>query len=192
MGRVDDAKRWYAKLAKDYSATNAGIRARGALRRLNLAGQPLDLKGRSLTGQDIDSAQYKGKVTLVVFWATWAKPYTDDLPKLTDIHKRYQRSGFEVLGVNLDADASGIRAYLTQNGGGTWQNIREPGGTDGKLARDFGIVSVPTMFLVDKSGAVAGAITADNLETAVKTLLLGQKLEDAPRQGALGIQPVKR
>lgn len=192
MGRVDDAKRWYTQLVKDHSVSNAGIRARGALRRLNLAGQRLDLKGRSLTGQDIDAAQYKGKVTLVVFWATWAKPYTDELPKIIDVHKRYQRSGFEILGVNLDADASGLRAYLAQNGGGTWQNIREPGGTDGKLARDFGIVSVPTMFLVDKSGAVAGAITAEDLETAVKTLLLGQKLDGVPRQGALGPQPVKR
>ena len=67
MGRLDDAKRWYSQLVKDYSATNAGIRARGALRRLGLAGKPLELQGRSLSGQDISSAQYRDKVTLVVF-----------------------------------------------------------------------------------------------------------------------------
>lgn len=188
VGRIDDAKRWYGVLVKDQARTNAGIRARGALRRLDLAGQPLQLAGRSLTGQQISAAQYAGKVTLVVFWATWARPYTDDLPKIAAIHDKYQRAGFDILGVNLDADASGIQAYLTKNGG-NWQHIRDPGGTDGQLAREFGIVSVPTMFIVDKTGRVAGAVTADTLETAVVAMLKGQPLDAPARQGAAAALP---
>ncbi len=189
MGRVDDAKRWYGVLVKDHERTNAGIRARGALRRLDLAGKPLQLAGRSLDGNKIDASQYRGKVTLVVFWATWAQPYTDDLPKLVDVHKKYQRAGFEILGVNLDADAQGIPAYLARNGGGNWQHIRDPGGTDGQLARAFGIVSVPTMFIVGKDGRVAGGVAAESLETAVQTLLKGQALDAPARQGAAGLAP---
>lgn len=190
-GRVDDAKRWYSQLVKNHPQTNAGIRARGALRRLDLAGKPLQLSGKSLTGQAIDSTQYRGKVTLVAFWATWAQPYTVELPKLVALHKKYQRSGFEILGVNLDADASGINAYITKNGG-QWNHIRDAGGTDGKLARDFGIVSVPTMFIVDAAGRVAGAVTVDNLETAVQAMLKGQPIDGAPRQGAAGPKPVRK
>ncbi len=190
-GRVDDAKRWYGQLVKDHGQTNAGIRARGALRRLDLAGKPLQLAGKSLNGKPVDSSQYRGKVTLVAFWATWAQPYTDELPKIVALHKKYQRSGFEILGVNLDADASGISTYITKNGG-NWNHIRDPGGTDGKLARDFGIVSVPTMFLVDAAGRVAGAVTVDNLEGSVQALLKGQKLDGATRQGATGPQPVRK
>ncbi|HIE96664.1 MAG TPA: redoxin domain-containing protein [Planctomycetes bacterium] len=189
-GRIDDAKRWYGQLVKDHARTNAGIRARGALRRLDLTGKPLQLAGRSLNGQPIDASQYRGKVTLVVFWATWAKPYTDDLPKLIAAHTKYQRSGFEILGVNLDADAGGIQPYLAKNGG-TWQHIRVPGGTDGQLAKDFGIVSVPTMFVVDKAGRVAGGVTADNLEQAVVLLLKGQPLDAPSRQGAAGLTPTR-
>ena len=189
MGRIDDAKRWYNQLVTDHARTNAGIRARGALRRLDLAGKPLQLAGRSLTGQAIDAAtNYRGKVTLVVFWATWAKPYTDDLPRLVDIYRKYQPSGFEILGVNLDADAGGIQSYLARNGG-AWQHIRDAGGTDGQLARDFGIVSVPTMFLVDKTGRVAGSVTTENLEAAVDALLKGQALDAPRRQGAAGPTP---
>lgn len=191
MGRVDDAKRWYAQLAKDHAQTNAGIRARGALHRLDLAGKPLQLSGKSLNGQTVDASQYRGKVTLVVFWATWARPYTDDLPKLVALHEKYQRNGFEILGVNLDADASGINAYIAQNGG-KWQHVRDAGGTDGQIARDFGIVSVPTMFIVDKAGRVAGAVTVENLEPAVQALLQGQGLDQVPRQGALGPFPVRK
>jgi hypothetical protein len=189
-GRLDDAKRWYSQLVKDHAQTNAGIRARGALRRLDLTGKPLQLAGQSLDGKPIDASQYRGKVTLVVFWATWARPYTDDLPKLIAAHTKYQRSGFEILGVNLDADASGVQPYLVKNGG-KWQHIRVPGGTDGKLAKDFGIVSVPTMFVVDKTGRVAGGVTADNLEQAVVSLLKGQPLASPSRQGAAGLSTPK-
>ncbi|MEZ6126365.1 MAG: redoxin domain-containing protein [Planctomycetaceae bacterium] len=183
MGRVDDARRWYGQLVKDHGQTNAGIRARGALRRLDLAGKPFQLAGKSLAGQQIDAAMYKGRVTLVVFWATWAKPYTDELPALVELHKKYQKNGFEILGVNLDADAGGINTYITQSGG-QWQHIRDAGGTDGQIARDFGIVSVPTMFLVDKAGKVAGAVTMENLEPSILALLANQPLDGATRQGA--------
>ena len=191
IGRVDDAKRWYAQLVKDHPGSNAGARARGALRRLDLAGKPLQLAGRSLTGAQLNAAQYKGKVTLVIFWATWAQPYTADLPRLTALHKKYQRSGFEILGVNLDADAGGIQGYMAKHGG-AWHHIRDAGGTDGKLARDFGIVSVPTMFLVDKSGLVAGAVTAENLEGAVQSLLQGKPIQTPSRQGTASRTPSRK
>ena len=107
---MDDARRWYGQLVKDHADTNAGGRARGALRRLDLTGNPLQLAGKTLQGRPLDISAYKGKVTLVVFWATWAQPYTEDLPGLVALHKKYQRSGFEILGVNLDANPAGIAA----------------------------------------------------------------------------------
>lgn len=177
IGRIDDARAWYTELAKTYERTNAGIRARGALKRLALTGTKMDLAGRSLVAnQQLSAAQYKGKVTLVVFWATWASPFTNDLPKITDLYKKYQPSGFEILGVNLDSTADTIQPYMKQYGI-TWQNIRDAGGLDGQVASDYGIVLVPTMFILDKNGVVAGSITTENLEYAVQTLLKGEKLE---------------
>lgn len=178
IGRIDDAKRWYATLVQKHGQSNAGIRARGALKRLDLAGKPIALAGKNLQGQLIDVNQYRGRVTLVAFWATWAQPYTDGLPKLNALYQKYNRSGFEILGVNLDADASGLSAYLQKNGG-AWQHIRDAGGTDGQIAKDFGIVTVPTMFIVDKAGRVAGAVTMENIEAAITALLQGKPLSAA-------------
>jgi thiol-disulfide isomerase/thioredoxin/flagellar hook-basal body complex protein FliE len=183
MGQIDDARAWYTRLAKDYERTNAGIRARGALKRLDLTGKPLVLEGKSLDNRPLASSAYKGRVTLVVFWATWAMPFTDDLPKLNEVHKKYKAEGFEILGVNLDSSADALPAYLKQHGI-AWNSIRDAGGTDGQLAREYGIVSVPTMFLVDKSGVVAGGIATANLEAGVQALLKGNKLESATRQSA--------
>lgn len=192
-GRLDDARAWYDRLAKDYARTNAGIRARGAIKRLSLTGTRLDISGRSLAGQQIASSQYKGKVMLVVFWATWARPFTDDLAAVNEVYKKYQASGFEILGVNLDSNTDTLQPYLKQYGI-AWQSIRDAGGTDGVLARDYGIVSVPTMFMVDKDGVVAGSIATANLEAAVQTLLKGGKLDSSPRQSqsAAGTTPAKQ
>ena len=110
-----------------------------------------------------------------MFWATWATPYTKDLPTIEAAYGKYQKAGFEVLGVNLDANAASVAPFI-QKYGGRWQHIRDAGGTDGALAKDFGIVSVPTMFLVDKQGIVRGGITSENLNQAVESLLQGKPL----------------
>lgn len=191
MGRLDDARAWYQRLAKDYERTNAGIRARGALKRLSLTGNQLQLAGRSIQGQPLNAADYRGRVTLVVFWATWALPFTEDLPKINEIHGKYKPAGFDILGVNLDANADAVPPYLRRHNV-TWNSIRDAGGTDGQLAREFGIVSVPTMFIVDKSGVVAGGITTENLEFAVQALLQGRNLEDASRQSSAGVPNPKQ
>ncbi len=180
MGRLDDARGWYTRLATNHPRTNGGIRARGALRRLDLTGKKLELSGPSLTGQNLSAAQYQGRVLLVIFWATWATPYAKDLPAIEAVYARHRKAGFEVLGVNLDPNAASLKPFIDKYGG-RWQHIRDPGGMDGKLARDYGIVSMPTMFLVDKRGVVAGGITVENLEQAVETLLQGKSLGDASR-----------
>ena len=183
MGRLDDARSWYTRLAANHPRTNGGIRARGALRRLDLTGKTLELSGPSLTGQSIDVSQYHGRVLLVVFWATWATPYAKDLPTIEAVYKKHRSAGFDILGINLDSNAASLKPFI-EKFGGRWQHIRDAEGMDGKLARDFGIVSVPTMFLVDKRGVVAGGIATENLDQAVQTLLQGKTLSGSSR--ALG------
>lgn len=185
MGRLDDARRWYGVLVSSHPREKAGIRAKGALRRLSLAGKPLELSGRTITGQNINASSYRGKVTLVVFWATWAQPYTESLPTLIAAQQKYGRSGFEILGVNLDSNAAGIPGYIAKHGG-NWPHLRDPEGAEGKLSADFGIVTVPTMFIVDKAGRVAGGVTAETLDSAVQLLLQGKPLQSAARSGLVG------
>jgi tetratricopeptide (TPR) repeat protein len=192
MGRIDDARAWYAELAKNYPETEGGVKARGALRRLTLTGQKLDLAGTTLQGQKLSSRQYAGKVTLVVFWASYAQPFTDDLTAIKAAYAKYQKSGFEILGVNMDTDLTAVGSYLKAQGI-TWQNLREAPSQDGQQPGDygFGIVSVPTMFLVNKDGTVEGGITAANLDYAVDALIQGKKLETTPAQGNAATTPEK-
>jgi len=151
----DDARKYYETLARDFPATDNGRKAAGALRRLDLVGKPIELRGPNLRGQEVDAAQYRGKTLLISFWASWADPFRKDLPELNRIYAKYRPKGFEIIGVNLDNDRADLDAFLKENPL-AWTQVFEPGGIDkSPYAVDFGILSaLPTMILVDPQGKV--------------------------------------
>ncbi|QDT83149.1 redoxin domain-containing protein [Gimesia chilikensis] len=165
-GKVAESKKWYTKLVESHASSEAGTRGAGALRRMNLAGQELELSGKGLAGGGIDAKQYRGKVLLVIFWSSWCKPCTEDLPQIQDLYNKYHSQGFDVLGINLDATPELAEAYIKQHKV-AWAHIHEEGGLESAPARDFGVISLPTMFLVDKSGKVVNrsATVADVKKT---------------------------
>ena len=152
-GKASDARKWFAQLAEDYPKTTAGKKAAGAITRLEVKGKPLPLAFAGLEGGKIDIRNYRDKAVLVVFWATWCKPCFEDLPKLKALYQQYRSQGFEVIGVNLDNSPNGVKGYMQQNGM-TWPQIHEAGGLESPPSLAFGVISLPTMFLVDKKGLV--------------------------------------
>ena len=151
--REAEARKYYTQLTEQSPGTEWGKKAAGALKRLDLVGKPLILKAVDLKGQTIDVAAYRGKTVLVTFWATWAEPAKRDLPELAKLYKQFNPKGFEVISVNLDNDKDELDAFLKENPL-PWPEIFEPGGMENRLATEFGIISLPTMFLVDPDGKV--------------------------------------
>lgn len=178
MGLLKEAAQWYQKLSQDYPETAGGKRAQGALKRLNLKGNPIQLAGRTLQGTSLSTAQYRGKVLLVVFWASYAQQFTQDISALNGIYAKYQKQGFEIVGVNMDVDPASARQWITANSV-RWPSLLDPPPQQGAPPGDFGfgIVSLPTMLLVDRSGRAAGGITPVDLEAGVGALLEGKPLE---------------
>ncbi len=170
-GKVAESKKWYTRLVESHGATEAGTRGAGALRRMNLAGKELELAGTSIAGGNLDSKQYRGKVLLVIFWSSWCKPCTEDLPQILELYSKYHNKGFDVLGINLDATSDLAHAYIKQHKI-PWAQIHEQGGLESAPARDFGVISLPTMFLVDDSGKVVNrSATVSDLKKALPNLL---------------------
>ena len=158
------ARTFYNRLATDFPETEAGKKAAGALKRLDLVGKPFDLKGPGLNGATIDAAAARGKTLLVTFWATWAEPAKRDLPDLIKLYNaKHKADGLEIIGVNLDNDRETLDAFLKANPT-PWPQVFEPGGMDGRLADEYGIISLPTMILVDPQGKVINR----NIRTAAE------------------------
>ncbi len=152
-GEEKTAREQYAKVVEKYPASEASKKAGGAVRRLDLVGKSLALKGPGLKNETIDSTQLAGKTLLYVFWATWAGPFKAEMPELVKVYQKYHDKGLEIVGINLDNERGEVDAFLKEHHV-TWPEIFEGGGMESRLAIEYGIISVPTMFLVDADGKV--------------------------------------
>jgi thiol-disulfide isomerase/thioredoxin len=175
----DDARTYYDQLVRDFAGSEAGKKAAGALKRLNLVGKAIDLKGMGLRSQEIDAAQFRGKTLLVTFWASWADPVRRDLPELLKVYQKSRGKDFEILGVNLDNERADLDAFLQENPL-PWPQIFEPGGMEkNRFATDYGIIALPTMVLVDAQGKVVNRNirSAAELERQLEKVLAGKQAD---------------
>jgi len=170
-GKLEKARKWYERIVEENEGSPAAVRARGALKRVDLVGKTLVLAGTALDGSPIDVKQFRRKLLCVVFWDTSSKPALEDLPLLKTLYDAHHAQGFEILGVNLDPVKAAVIPVLTQHSA-KWPQIHDAGGPESTIAREFGINSLPTMFIVDADGKVLnrGASIADLKTTLAEKL----------------------
>ncbi len=160
----DKAKGYYKRLSEQFPESEIGKKAVGALKRLEIVGQPLTLKGKTTTGQTVDLSRASGKYVAVVFWASWAEPARKDLAELAKLAA--SRSGdLEVVTVSLDNTAEDLQAFLKTNPV-SLPIVFEPGGMEGRLATEYGVISLPTVFLIDPTGKVSNRLVRTSAEIA--------------------------
>jgi thiol-disulfide isomerase/thioredoxin len=181
-GEEDEAGKQYAKVVQNHPGTEAARKAAGSLRRLELVGKELALKGSGLQNEAIDTSQYRGKTVLVVFWASWATPFKSELPELKKVAEKYRDRGLEVVGVNLDNERPEVDAFLKENPL-AWPQIFEGGGLEGRLPVEYGITSVPTMFLADAQGKVVNR----NIRTSAEAGRQIEKLLGGAQKDSAGV-----
>lgn len=170
-GQYDQAITLYGQLATDFPQAPSAPKAKGAKTRLSSVGKPIVLKGQGVDGKPVDLAKYKGKVVLIHYWATWCEPCKADMAQLKELKAKYAKPGFELIGVNLDSNVKEVGEYLKQNKL-PWAQVYEPGGLESRLANELGILTLPTMILVDEKGNVVDRnIHVTQLDTELKKRL---------------------
>ena len=155
-GKTDRAAGLYRTIAQKYEDTPIGRKATGALRRLGLVGKPLEFTMPLVSGGTVTEEDYRGKVLLMTFWSTDCKPCRDNLPILKDLKDRFGDDGFEILAVSLDAGPNPIKPYVRRFKI-DFPVGYEPGAYESPTAMHYGIVTLPTMILADRTGRVLGA-----------------------------------
>jgi len=96
-------------------------------------------------------ADYRGKVVVLNFWASWCPPCVEELPLLQRTHERLERQNATVVGVNL-RDVSEDALDFVRRYGLTYPSLRDP---DADFARDYGTTGYPETFVIDRQGRIA-------------------------------------
>jgi thiol-disulfide isomerase/thioredoxin len=131
------------------------------------------LKVVSTTGQKISLANYKGHVLILDFFATWCAPCRKAIPHFIGLSRKYNKQGLEILGMSADEDADKeVREFIGE------QKIIYPVAIAGEdMITDYGIRSLPTVYVINKKGVIAEKYMGFNddmaasMETLIKKLL---------------------
>jgi peroxiredoxin len=127
---------------------------------------------RDIDGKDIALSDYKGKVILLDFWATWCAPCRKEIPGFVDLYRRYKQKGFVVLGVSVDESAADVKKFAKK------LKVNYPillGGARDDLQEAFGPPGFPTAFIIGRDGTIrsqhTGLTPLEELERTIKQLL---------------------
>jgi cytochrome c biogenesis protein CcmG/thiol:disulfide interchange protein DsbE len=140
-----------------------------------------DFQLKDDSGNSVKLADYRGKVVLLNFWATWCGPCKIEIPWFMEFQQQYKDKGFEVLGVAMDDDGwTAVKPYIAEHK----MNYRVVLGTDAVATAYGGIESLPTTFVIDQDGHItASHIGLVNKDEYVKEIQ--QLLETRTRNGAV-------
>lgn len=107
---------------------------------------------KDANGQTVRLSDYKGKVVLLDFWATWCGPCKLEIPWFMEFEKQFKDQGFAVVGVSMDEDGwAAIKPYVQD----MKMNYRVLLGNDAVSAAYGGLDSLPTTLLIDRDGGIA-------------------------------------
>ena len=102
-----------------------------------------------VSGQSVSLADFKGKVVILDFWATWCPPCKREIPDFIKLHSEYGSKGVQIVGIALD-QLDKVKAFVKENG----MNYPVLMGTNEVAASYGGVEAIPTTFLIDKSGKI--------------------------------------
>jgi peroxiredoxin len=132
-------------------------------------------------GKTVRLSDYKGKVVLLDFWATWCGPCKIEIPWFIEFERQYKDKGFSVIGVAMDEEGwTVVKPFISELA----INYRILQGTDSTAQLYGGVDALPTTFLIDRDGKIAathvGLAGKDDFEDGIK------KLMGSPSAGMFG------
>lgn len=140
-----------------------------------------DFTVRDLEGHDVTLSQFRGKVVLLNFWATWCGPCNIEIPWLMEFHQKYNARGFTVLGVAMDEEGKTAVTPFVQTKRFRLGDARQPMnypivlGNDEIADKFGGLLGFPTSILISKSGHVVqrvdGLVSYDEIDKTIQAEL---------------------
>jgi len=143
---------------KAYPKFQGRAMVEGLLESMKLIGtEAKDFTTTDLDGNAVKLSDFRGKVVLLDFFASWCAPCRDEMPNLVELHAKHRARGFEIVGVSLDKTVDDAKGYVGE-AGITWTvTFTEPGGWQNPVARLYEVHGIPQTYLIDGEGKILHA-----------------------------------
>jgi len=116
-------------------------------------GKPVDIQFAALDGREVDLTKMNGKVVMVEFWSTTCGPCIAGIPAMKALYEKFHKRGFEIIGISVDDRESAVREFVAEKAL-PWPQHFDGKGWENKFAVRYGVFSLPTIWLIDKRGAL--------------------------------------
>lgn len=135
-------------------------------------GANVDFELKDLSGKSVKLSDYRGKIVLVNFWATWCGPCRFEIPVFVKLKRQYQKRGFEVIGISMD---EGSQEEVAEFARQYEINYSVVIGAFAKLDAFGTIKALPTSFVIDRDGRIhsrhQGLLGLNEIENELPKLL---------------------
>lgn len=129
-----------------------------------VSGTAPDFQTTTPSGEPVSLKEYRGKVVLLTFWATWCEPCKKEMPEIQAAYEAHKEEGLTVLAVNFGEKAEEAQAFADKMG------LTFPVLLDRKIniAEQYGVVSLPVTFFIDRNGIIrervfGGTLTKESI-----------------------------
>lgn len=120
----------------------------------------------------ISTKNFRGKVFLIDFWASWCTPCRKFNPELLKVYEEYNSKGFEILGVSLDTDIEKWKKAVKQDKL-IWENVIDTEAFNGEIAAKYHVTAIPINYLINQEGEVIAAhVDINNLKVQLNKIFI--------------------
>lgn len=148
-----DGKHAYVGQIIEEQLHNSAGRRLTELRTRGLGKPAPQIAGTDLDDRPLTLSEYRGRVVLLNFWATWCMPCMKLIPHEVELAARFHGQPFTIVGVNCDTDFDKARTAVDKNKM-TWRSFRDQTDQDQKISSQWKVLGYPTLYLLDYHGVI--------------------------------------
>ena len=133
---------------------------------------------KRLDGNEVSLKDYRGKIVLLNFWATWCLPCLVEMPSMERLYNEFKDKGFTILAIDMQEDADSVSVFKEKYK----LNFPILLDSDGSVGQFYGVRAIPTTYLVDREGYLIGsALGARDWASESAFMLINQLLKISPK-----------